>query len=89
MNIIENRVKQIIELISSEYDITCNITYNKICYVDDYYIVYYDIECGGFSKSSTVILIDSDITNLQYLYNDFNDIMQDFIVSCYKVIKDE
>lgn len=89
MNIIENRVKQIIELISSEYDMTCNITYNKMDYVDDYYIVYYDIECCDFSKSSTVILVDSDISNLQYLYNDFNDIMQDFIVSCYKVIKDE
>ena len=87
---IQNRVDKIIYLVSSEYDSSVSIVFNKLERIESAlgirFKVYYDYDIKGLLGSSSVILTNEQINDLNYLYSTFRDLMDSYILEQYKAI---
>lgn len=87
---IENRVKRIIELVSSEYDSSVIIVFNRLERIESTleirFKVYYDYSVNSETGSNAVILTNEQINDLNYLYSTFRDLMDSYILEQYTAI---
>lgn len=87
---IANRVDKIIYLVSSEYDSSVLIAFNKLERIESAleirFKVYYDYSVNSEIKSNAVILTSEQINDLNYLYSTFRDLMDSYILEQYKAI---
>ena len=87
---IENRTKKIIELVSSEFDCSVTIVFNRLERLtacgEIRFKVYYDYSINGKIYSNAVILTSEQINDLNYLYRTFRDLIDSYILEQYAAI---
>lgn len=86
---IVNRVKRIIELVSSEYDISIIIKFNRIEKIESSlefkWKIYYDYSIiNPIYRSNSIICTNEQINDLNYLYKTFTDIVDSEILYQYR-----
>lgn len=86
---LENRIKKIIDLVSSEYDMSIIIKFNKIEKIESSlefrWKIYYDYSIiDPIYRSNSIICTNEQINDLNYLYKTFTDIVDSEIIYQYR-----